>query len=121
MADDKYPRVTPDEVVEDVTQKVPEPQRAEARQLHESLKGQWAQRYEVAGWLAKGLLYVFAGVIAWGGVLMTILLICSMGATIDKEQIDLVTGFIKDVLPFIATPLGVALGFYFRELRAEAG
>ncbi len=124
MADNKHPdeqsfeRVAPGDVVE----KVPDAQRDEVKQIQKSLEKPWEpqrERYQVAGWLAKGLLYAFVGVITWSGVLVFTLLFRSMSAPIDKAQADLVTGFFKDLLPFIATPLGVALGFYFRESHSD--
>lgn len=114
-----FERTTPDEIVAAVMQKVPE--GSETSQLRRSLEEQWEplrERYDVARWLAKGLLWIFSFIIAWSGVLMmTLLIISATSSNIDSEQIDVVTGFVKELLPFIATPLGVALGFYFRELH----
>lgn len=102
-----YDQVDPNEIVivGDKTEKV-------------SLEGRWlgmeAKRYDIAGWLAKGLFWVFAGIIALSAILFFILV---YRGGVDPET-NLVAGFIKDLMPFIATPLGVALGFFFREASA---
>ena len=123
MAQDahSYARATPGEIVAEFTQKAPETQRDEAKQLHDSLEKQWEPqkaRYEGARWLAQWLLYTFLFVIVWSGIMiLTLLILGTITATranVGETQINLVTGFIKDLLPYIATPLGVALGFYFR-------
>ncbi len=121
MAHDKHPyeRVTPGELVAEVTGSVPQDQRDEARQLQKSLEEQWfplKERYEVARVLAKGLLYLFFFIVAWSGFMMLTLLVLNVTTSrVSSDQLDLVVDFVKDLLPYIATPLGVALGFYFRE------
>lgn len=124
MADNKppYERMTPSQFVAEATQKVPETQRDEAKRLQESQKSlekPWEpqrERYEVAHWLAKGLLLTFSIMITLSGVLIiAILIIKATNANISDEDINLAIGFVKDLLPFVATPLGVAMGFYFRE------
>jgi hypothetical protein len=126
MANDKLPykRVTLDELVTNTLQDVPEAQRKPIEQLVKSLEVQWVlerERYETAHWLAKGLLWVFISLIILGGVLMLTLLIIGVVKpdVLNEKLIGLVTSFVKDLLPFIATPLGVALGFYFRGSRQE--
>lgn len=121
MADDKHPyeRVTPGEFVVEVTETASEDQRDETRQLQKSLEEQWfplRERYEVTRVLTRGLLNVFIFVIVWNGVMLLTLLILDVTTSkVGGDQIDLVTDFVRDLLPYIATPLGVALGFYFRE------
>jgi hypothetical protein len=123
MANNKHPyeRVTPDELLAEITKGAPETEQEEVRQLHRSLEEKWVplkERYNMARWLAKGLLWLFAFIIAWSGVLMMTLLVASaMSPNIGDKQISLVTSFVKELLPFIATPFGVALGFYFREAQ----
>jgi hypothetical protein len=123
MADDKHPyeRVTPDEIVAQIVKRAPEIERDEARQLHQSLQEQWEplrERYEVARLLARWLFYTFFFVVVWSGILMLSLLVLSATTSrVGREEIDIVTDFVKDLLPYIATPLGVALGFYFREVH----
>jgi len=121
MAGDKHPyeRVTPSELVAEVTEMASENQRDEARQLQKSLEEQWfplRERYEVARMLARGLLCIFFLIVAWSGIMMMTLLILDVTTSrVSSDQIDLAVDFVKDLLPYIATPLGVALGFYFRE------
>lgn len=122
-------RITPSEFVDEVIQNVPEIRRDEARQLQksqESLEGQqWEsqkERYDVARWLAKGLLWTFSFIIAWSGLLVLVLLVLSAfsgtgNIVVTSDMIDMAADFVKDLLPFVGTPLGVALGFYFREME----
>jgi len=88
----------------------------------EKWQGQMA-RFQMAGALAVGLLLLFGLTIACNGTVITVLIITSTIA--DKTTSDSTAGiglmieFAKMILPYIATPLGVALGYFFRDTRRE--
>jgi hypothetical protein len=79
-------------------------------------------RFKMASRLAYGLLGLFALTIACSGIVITIMIVTS---AVSKSSDNLIKGmeqmmtFITTLLPYIATPLGVALGYFFREPRNE--
>jgi len=79
-------------------------------------------RFKMASRLAYGLLGLFALTIVCSGIVITIMIITS---AVSKSSDNLIKGmeqmmtFITTLLPYIATPLGVALGYFFREPRNE--
>jgi hypothetical protein len=129
MPNDKslYERMTPSEFVAKATEKVPETQRDEAKQLQQSQESlenqQWEplkERYDIARWLARGLFWTFSFLIVGSVIIMLVWLILSaINPNIGSEEINLATDFVKGLLPAISTPLGIALGFYFRETRSQ--
>jgi len=76
---------------------------------------------EVASQLASGLLKLFGFTVVCGGIVSSVLAI--MGSipgivTGDPTRgFNLVLDLVKTLMPYIATPLGVALGYFFRETR----
>jgi len=79
--------------------------------------------FEMAGRLAIGLLILFALTVACSGIAITSFIITS--ATSDNVNDNFAAGigqlieFVKALLPYIATPLGVALGYFFKESSGE--
>ena len=78
-------------------------------------------RLRTANILAFGLLILFGLTIACSGVVIAALIIGNVNSTngLEAEELQVVIqetiNFVTKLLPFIATPLGVALGYYFRE------
>jgi hypothetical protein len=81
------------------------------------------RRSWTASFLAIGLLILYALVMVGSGAAITMLIFISFFS--NRPITDFITGigqildFIKVLLPFIATPLGVALGYYFRESQSD--
>jgi hypothetical protein len=91
-----------------------------------SLRDPWQakkHRFQIAGGLAIGLLVLFGLTIVCSGLIVTTLIVASATsgalAADPNGGVDQIVNFITTVLPYIATPLGVALGFYFKDSRAE--
>jgi hypothetical protein len=80
-------------------------------------------RLRTASVLAIGLLALFALTIACNGSVITALVITSANSNEPVSNVVAgireMTEFAKMLLPFIATPLGVALGYYFRETQRD--
>lgn len=80
-------------------------------------------RFRTASVLAIGLLILFGLTIVCNGTVITTLVIAGIvsgkPASDPTAWIKQVTEFTAMMLPFIATPLGVALGYYFRETQGE--
>jgi hypothetical protein len=80
-------------------------------------------RYRTASILAIGLLILFGLNIICSGGVITLLVIA--GSISNKPSSDVIGGiqqiaeFMKMLLPYVATPLSVALGYYFRETQGE--
>ena len=129
MADNAppYERVTPTQFVVDATQNAPETQRDEARQLQASLDKPWEPeraRFRMASGLAWGLLGLFVLTIVCSGIAITTLVIASafsdaVAGNLTSGIDDLMLRFITTLVPYIATPLGIALGYFFRGARGE--
>jgi len=80
-------------------------------------------KFTMARTLAIGLLILFGLTIACNGTVITVLVItCAIKGTASDETlavIDKMLQFVTTMTPYIATPLGIALGFFFRESRGE--
>ncbi len=80
-------------------------------------------RFKMASRLAYGLLVLFGLTIACSGTVLTALVItCAIPGTDGGDPanaIDQMIKFFTTLIPYIATPLGVALGYFFRESRSE--
>lgn len=80
-------------------------------------------RLRIASSLAVGLLILFGLTIACSGTAIIGLVIASIvsGKTTSDPLagIKQVTEFVAMLLPYIATPLGVALGYFFRQTQNE--
>lgn len=80
-------------------------------------------RFTVASILAVGLLVLFGLTVACSSVVIVALIITSAipgsAGSNPGEVIDKMIQFVTTLIPYIATPLGIALGFFFRELRPE--
>jgi len=82
-------------------------------------------RLGTASNLAYGLFGLFAFTILSSIIVISILtfrqpvLGLENGSSYPAEQIKLIVEFAKAVLPYVATPLGIALGFFFRESKSE--
>ena len=61
---------------------------------------------QTASWLAKGILVIF------GAVSIVMIIGLFVGWFIDRAGTDTLE-LAKTILPYLATPLGVALGYYF--------
>jgi hypothetical protein len=61
---------------------------------------------KIAGWLARGILIIFGAVSLI--LLLWVLIFLSIGKT-GTDALEMA----KTILPYLATPLGVALGYYF--------
>jgi hypothetical protein len=80
-------------------------------------------RFKMAGRLAIGLLILFGITIACNGTVIALLVVTPLisdKATGDSTMnVKQITEFATTLLPYIATPLGVALGYFFRETEEE--
>jgi hypothetical protein len=83
-------------------------------------------RFKIAGRLAYGLLIIFGLTVACNGaVIIALVIACTISSALSENGISPTTGvdpmltFITTLLPYIATPLGVALGYFFRESQEE--
>ncbi|MDY7040205.1 MAG: hypothetical protein SVX38_05010 [Chloroflexota bacterium] len=75
-------------------------------------------RLRMAAYLAFGLLILFGLTIACNGSIIPMLAIASIvNKSEPTKAITPMLDFAKMVLPYIATPLGVALGYFFRDTR----
>lgn len=80
-------------------------------------------RLQMAGRLAIGLLILFGITIACSGTIIALLVITPLIS--DRVTGNSTAGitqtmeFATMLLPYIATPLGVALGYFFRENEVE--
>ena len=74
-------------------------------------------RLETASKLAVGLMALFGFVVASSGIVTLILsIVCATGSGGNPEDgIQYMRDFFNMLLPYIATPLGIALGYFFRE------
>ena len=114
----KYPQVQLDELIVD-------------KQTSDSLTAldvPWTEkvRLQMASRLASGLLYVFGFTIAGSGIVIAILVVIGLispetssasnsTASASQKAVEDILSFATTMLPYIATPLGVALGFFFKE------
>jgi len=99
---------------------------AQAKQAISALDQPWQPerraRFTMASRLAYGLLGLFGLTIVCNGATITILIITSAipGTPSDLAgTIEQMLKFVTTLLPYIATPLGVALGYFFRDARTE--
>lgn len=80
-------------------------------------------RFQMASVLAVGLLVLFGLTVACSSIIIVVLVITwaiqGTGGADPGEAIDKTLQFVTTLVPYIATPLGIALGFFFRELRPE--
>jgi len=79
-------------------------------------------RLQMAGYLAFGLLGLFALTVACSGAVITALVITSTMPNTSGDPtkgIEQMIQFVTTLLPYIATPLGVALGYFFKESKEE--
>jgi len=78
-------------------------------------------RLQIASTLAFGLLGLFALTISCSGIIIIVLIVASTvvntGSNDPANSIEQMMKFMTTLLPYIATPLGVALGYFFRESR----
>ncbi|MFZ5918471.1 MAG: hypothetical protein ACOYZ7_16165 [Chloroflexota bacterium] len=105
----------------DVSPAVETPTPAARPELGERLQ---VQREMMAQWLAFGIVIVF-------GLITLCLVVCGLGASLIGFLAAAAAGgevvwpvfdaleAAKVVLPYLATPLGVALGYYFTRRAAE--
>lgn len=79
-------------------------------------------RFQMAGYLAVGLLILFGLTIVCNGFIVTTLIVASaLSDHLDPSNgVKQITDFVAMILPYIATPLGVALGFFVKESRDES-
>jgi len=97
----------------------------QAKQTISALDQPWQperDRFTMASRLAYGLLGLFGLTIVCNGIFLTALIVTSAipGAKTDPAgAIEQMMQLVSTLLPYIATPLGVALGFFFREPRGE--
>ncbi len=68
-------------------------------------------RFQIASRLAYGILVLFGFIIVLNGTTVAILA-CTNGS---QEEVELISSFAKIILPYLVTPLGIALGYFFRE------
>ena len=114
----KYPRVQPEELIAD----------EQTRDSLSALNAPWAERarLQMASLLASGLLKIFCFTIGGSGFVIAILVVIGLispetssasngTASASQEAVKDILSFATTVLPYIATPLGVALGFFFKE------
>jgi hypothetical protein len=96
---------------------------AQVKRSLSALDEPWAQkaRLRTASVLAIGLLVLFGLTIACSGIVITTLVITSASSNKPDatNEIGQMVNFATVLLPYIATPLGVALGYYFRETQVE--
>ena len=80
-------------------------------------------RFKMASRLAYGLLGLFALTIACSGTVITTLVVTyaipGTGGGHPADAIAQMLQFVTTLIPYIAMPLGVALGYFFREPRSE--
>ena len=80
-------------------------------------------RFTMASIMAVGLLVLFGLTIACSSaVIMTLVITWAVQGPSGAgaaEAIDKMLQFVTTLIPYIATPLGIALGFFFRELRLD--
>ena len=76
-------------------------------------------RLDIASKLAFGLLRLFFATVICSAVILTVLVV---GYTVSgkptselEDAIDQAMSFVTMLLPYIATPLGIALGYFFSE------
>jgi len=97
----------------------------QAKQAISALDEPWQPKrahFTMASRLAYGLLILFGLTIVCNGTTITTLIITSAipGAPSDLAgTIEQMLKFVTTLLPYIATPLGVALGYFFRDARTE--
>jgi uncharacterized BrkB/YihY/UPF0761 family membrane protein len=101
----------------------------ELREAISALDQPWQRekaRFKIASRLAYGLLVIFGLAVACNGAVVIALIITStISGMVTEKGIDPATGidpmlrYITTLLPYIATPLGVAFGYFFRESQEE--
>ncbi len=114
QADTVYKQIRPEDVITD----------AQLRKSLSALDEPWQPeraRFRMASALAVGLLVLFALTVGCNGTVMMTLIIAwavkGTGGDNMTDIIDKMLQLITTVIPYIATPLGVALGFFFRDAR----
>lgn len=79
--------------------------------------------FQMAGRLAMGLLVLFAITIACSGTAVTALIVAEFFSDNANSNtaagIEQMVKFVATLIPYIATPLGVALGYFFKESPGE--
>jgi hypothetical protein len=107
-----YKQVRPEEAITD------QQLREDLSKLDEPWQPEKA-RFRMASVLAIGLLILFGLTVACSGVVITTLVITCAITGISSENptvvIDKMLQFVTTLIPYIATPLGIALGYFFRE------
>jgi hypothetical protein len=97
----------------------------QAKRLFSELDEKWYHqtRHLTTSGLALGLLVLFGLIIICSGVTVSALVITDSilhePSSDQTSGIQQMTEFIAVLLPYIATPLGVALGYYFRGAQGE--
>jgi len=80
-------------------------------------------RFTMASVLAIGLLVLFGLTVACSSTVIVSLVITSALPSASNanpgEAIDQMLQFVTTLIPYIATPLGIALGFFFRDIHLE--
>lgn len=90
-----------------------------------SLRDPWQAkkwRSQTAGILAIGLLVLFALTVLCNGLILTAFAVTTaVKGNFENpgEGVTQIMDFTTTILPYIATPLGIALGFYFKESKSE--
>ena len=112
----QYKQIRPEEAVTDV----------QLREALSALDQPWQPekaRFTMAIVLTVGLLAMFGLTIACSSVVIVGMIglwaVQGTGGADVGEAIDKMLAFVTMLIPFIATPLGIALGFFFRELRPD--
>jgi hypothetical protein len=110
-----YELISPEDAISD----------PQAKRLFSELDQKWDDKTRnlTASGLALGLLVLFGLIVICGGVTVSALVITDI--ILHEPSSDQTSGtqqvidFIGLLLPYIATPLGVALGYYFRGAQGE--
>lgn len=80
-------------------------------------------RFGVAGVLATGVLILFSLTICCTGTSITMLItagvISGQAAFDTADAVECMMKFLTTLLPYVATPLGLVLGFFFRARNSE--
>ncbi|MFQ6102106.1 MAG: hypothetical protein ACE5OS_12855 [Anaerolineae bacterium] len=85
------------------------------REVLSDLNKSWESekaRLEIASRLAFGLLLVFGFAVICSGIVISVL---AFAYGDPDKGIEQMRDFFNMLLPYIATPLGIALGYFFRE------
>jgi hypothetical protein len=101
--------------------------QVQGKELSEPWKGQIQKaRFWMAGYLAFGLLLLFGLTICCSGSVITSLVVTNavtnaLNKTSSNPQggITQMTDFVVTLLPYVATPLGIALGYFFKGSSEE--